>query len=145
MTATEWKTEFSMWAIAASPLQFTAAIMNCSQAPAPPAPSCSVSLVKQTSISACTAGVSFGCDATDASKTPIVLVANKADLPAEQQTVAYDEGEALAVGLTLADIAEWPGLLQDVTADEVMTVARAVLQDRTSVTGWLQAPEGATP
>ena len=35
-------------------------------------------------------------DATDASKTPIVLVANKADLPAEHQTVGYDEGEALA-------------------------------------------------
>ena len=75
MSAIEWKTEFSMWAISASPLQFTAAIMNCSQAPAPPAPSCAVSLVKQTSVSACTAGDSFGCDASDASNNTMFTAA----------------------------------------------------------------------
>jgi zinc protease len=62
----------------------------------------------------------------------------------DPQRLAQDYGEALAVGLALEDIAAWPALLQDVTADEVMAVARAVLQDRTSVTAWLQA-EGPTP
>ena len=65
------------------------------------------------------------------------------------QNLAQQYGTALAVGLTLEDIAEWPKLLQDVTKDEVMAAARAVLETRTSVTGWLQAPavipQGAQP
>jgi hypothetical protein len=47
MTATEYKTEFSMWAIAASPLVVTTPIMTCTAAPAPPGPhkdTCSVKL-----------------------------------------------------------------------------------------------------
>ena len=63
MTDTEWRTEFSMWAISASPLQFTATIMNCSAAPAPPAPACDLRLLQQNSAAACTAGKSFGCGA----------------------------------------------------------------------------------
>lgn len=60
--------------------------------------------------------------------------------------LAQRYGTALAVGLTLDDIAEWPKLLQEVTADEVMAAARAVFQDQTSVTAWLQATEeGAEP
>jgi hypothetical protein len=58
MTATEYMTEFSMWAISASPLLFTAPVMNCS---APPATSCSVSLIQQNSKDQCTLGTSFGC------------------------------------------------------------------------------------
>ena len=58
MTATEWKTEFSMWALSASPLQFTSPLMNCS---APPQPSCAVSLVTQISVAPCLLGTSFGC------------------------------------------------------------------------------------
>lgn len=46
-----------MWAIAASPLQITTRIMNCS---APAIPDGSVSLVKQLSKTPCVAGVSFG-------------------------------------------------------------------------------------
>jgi hypothetical protein len=60
MTAIEYMTEFSMWAISASPLQFTAPLMNCTQAPSP---TCSVSLVHQNSEAQCTLGVSFGCGA----------------------------------------------------------------------------------
>lgn len=60
------------------------------------------------------------------------------------QGLAQQYGTALAVGLTLDDIAEWPAVLQDVTADEVMAAARAVFQDKTSVTAWLQSAEGTT-
>lgn len=61
MTEVEYKTEFSMWAISASPLIFTSPIMNCT-APSPaPATTCNVSLISQHSIAPCTAGVSFGC------------------------------------------------------------------------------------
>lgn len=64
LTATEYKTEFSMWAISASPIQVTTTIMNCSSAPLP---SCSVTLDQQLSKSQCTLGKSFGCGADNAS------------------------------------------------------------------------------
>ncbi len=63
----------------------------------------------------------------------------------DTKSLAQQYGTALSVGLTLEDIAEWPKLLQEVTADEVMAAARAVLQENASVTGWLQASEGTEP
>jgi len=53
-------TEFSMWAISASPLQFTSPIMNCTQMPVPRTP-CTVSLETQLSHDVCALGTSFGC------------------------------------------------------------------------------------
>ncbi len=50
-------------------------------------------------------------------------------------------GVALTSGLTLEDVAEWPALIQDVTADEIVAAARDVLRPQVSVTGWLTAPE----
>jgi hypothetical protein len=50
MTAIEYKTEFSMWAIAASPLVVTTPIMNCTSPPAPPVTSCKVQLVTKVRI-----------------------------------------------------------------------------------------------
>ena len=45
------------------------------------------------------------------------------------QGLAQKYGAALTVGLTVADVQEWPAILQDITADEVMAVARKVLTD----------------
>jgi alpha-galactosidase len=84
MTATEYKTEFSMWAIAASPLTVTTPIMNCSQGSnknirtaglrlKPTADvreegaMCNVSLIKQTSQAHCVLDQSFGCNETEKS------------------------------------------------------------------------------
>lgn len=53
-------------------------------------------------------------------------------------------GEALTTGLTVADVQEWPAILQAVTAEDVMAVARDVLDRRRSVTAWLTAPQGDT-
>ena len=50
-----------MWAISASPLVFTATIMNCSAPPPPPHPTCDLSLVTQLSLKTCTRDVNFGC------------------------------------------------------------------------------------
>lgn len=50
MTAIEYKTEFSMWAIAASPLVVTTPIMNCTSPPAPPVTSCKVQLVNKVGV-----------------------------------------------------------------------------------------------
>lgn len=50
-------------------------------------------------------------------------------------------GRALTQGLTLQDVQDWPKVLQEVTADDVLAAARTVLDHRQSVTGWLQAEE----
>ncbi|NRP13683.1 putative zinc protease [Aliiroseovarius sp. xm-m-379] len=50
-------------------------------------------------------------------------------------------GRALSAGLTLQDIDAWQDVLQAVTPDDVMAVARKVLNRKQSVTGWL-VPEG---
>ena len=52
-------------------------------------------------------------------------------------------GSALAIGLTVQDVQDWPKLLDSVTSAEVMDVARAVLRRENSVTGWLE--QGETP
>lgn len=51
-------------------------------------------------------------------------------------------GRALSTGLTVADVQAWPELLQSITPDDVRNAARAVLDKRASVTGWL-LPEDA--
>jgi zinc protease len=48
-------------------------------------------------------------------------------------------GEALAIGLTVADVQAWPDVLQAITAEDVMAAAQEVLDRRTAVTGYLEA------
>jgi hypothetical protein len=64
MTAVEYQTEFSMWAISASPLTVTTPVMNCTadSAPTPAPPSgCGVALVKKLSNHGCTKDEDYGC------------------------------------------------------------------------------------
>ncbi|OIP87639.1 MAG: peptidase M16 [Rhodobacterales bacterium CG2_30_65_12] len=55
--------------------------------------------------------------------------------------IADRYGRALTTGLSIGDVQAWPEALQAVTIDDVLTAARAVLDKRASVTGWL-LPEG---
>ncbi|RJL04799.1 insulinase family protein [Paracoccus aestuarii] len=58
---------------------------------------------------------------------------------------AYDYGQGLATSLTVQDVNDWPDILAQVTAEDVMAAARDVLTTRGSVTGWLlpePPPEG---
>lgn len=57
------------------------------------------------------------------------------------QKLANRYGEALAVGLTVADVQDWPQVLQAVTPDDVMQAARKVLDRRNAVSGWLLTEE----
>lgn len=50
---------------------------------------------------------------------------------------AYDYGQGLATGLTVEDVNAWPDLLAAVTAEDVAAVAREVLGQPGTVTGWL--------
>lgn len=68
-----------------------------------------------------------------------------ADIYARDDTagLARQYGQALAVGLSVQDVQDWPGLLQSVTADEVMAAARKVLDRNNAVTGWLTTKDEA--
>ncbi|RGP36201.1 M16 family metallopeptidase [Pseudotabrizicola alkalilacus] len=50
-------------------------------------------------------------------------------------------GEALAVGLTVQDVQDWPDVLDAVTAEQVQQAARDVLNRNAAVTGWLMPTE----
>ena len=50
-------------------------------------------------------------------------------------------GRVLTQGLTVQDVQDWPNILQAVTAQDVLSAARNVLDRRKSVTGWLMSQE----
>lgn len=56
--------------------------------------------------------------------------------------LAEDYGAALTTSLTIEDVQAWPEVLQAVTAEDVMRVARQVLDRSHAVTGWAM-PKGA--
>ncbi len=60
-----------------------------------------------------------------------------------QFSLARKYGAALAMGLTVEDVQEWPRLFQEVTAADVMAAAKEVFDLRQSTTGWLTAEEAA--
>ena len=57
--------------------------------------------------------------------------------------LAHRYGEALANGLTVADVQAWPEVLQQVTPEDVRAAAAEVLDRRRAVTGWLLPEEAA--
>ena len=57
--------------------------------------------------------------------------------------LARSYGAALASGLTVQDVQDWPSILQSVTPEDVMAAARKVLNKNNAVTGWLATPEAA--
>lgn len=57
--------------------------------------------------------------------------------------LARNYGAALATGLTVQDVQDWPAVLQAVTPEDVMAAARKVLNRNNAVTGWLTTPEAA--
>jgi zinc protease len=59
------------------------------------------------------------------------------------QGLARQYGAALASGLSVGDVQEWPDILQAVSADEVMAAAKSVLNRKNAVTGWLMTEEAA--
>lgn len=59
------------------------------------------------------------------------------------QGLAHRYGMALASGLTVEDVQDWPQVLQAVTPQDVMAAARKVLDRRHAVTGWLTTEETA--
>jgi zinc protease len=61
----------------------------------------------------------------------------------DAESVANRYGQALAIGLTVQDVQDWPKVLDAVTADDIMQAAAEIFDRRTSVTGWLMKEEAA--
>jgi len=59
----------------------------------------------------------------------------------DADSVANRYGSALAIGLTVQDVQDWPDVLEAVTADEIMQAAKDVFNREASVTGWLMREE----
>ncbi len=59
-------------------------------------------------------------------------------------STAQRYGRGLTSGLTIADIQEWPEILQSITSAEIMAAAEQVFDRKKSVTGWLMAEEEAS-
>lgn len=55
--------------------------------------------------------------------------------------IANRYGQALSTGLSVEDVQAWPDILDAVTEEDIMAVAREVLDKRASVTGWLMQEE----
>jgi zinc protease len=56
-------------------------------------------------------------------------------------SLARRYGVGLTSGLTIEDIDAWPGILQAVTAEDILAAAERVFDRRLAVTGWLNGVE----
>ena len=86
----------------------------------------------------------FMNDGIDAGQLDRIRMQIRASLIYEQDdvgSIANEYGRSLAQGLTVQDVQDWPGILQAVTAEDIMAVAKKVFNRRNAVTGWLRAPE----
>ncbi len=61
----------------------------------------------------------------------------------DQMGLARRYGAALTSGLTIADVQEWPDIIQAVTVEDILAAARELLDIRQSVTGYLMTAEEA--
>ncbi|MGB3244301.1 MAG: pitrilysin family protein [Sulfitobacter sp.] len=85
-----------------------------------------------------------GVDADQLARIKLQLRADQIYARDDADRVASRYGQALAVGLSVADVQSWPDLLEAVTAEDIMAAAAEVFDRRGSVTGWLmkdEAPE----
>ncbi len=85
-----------------------------------------------------------GVDAAQMERIRTQLRASEIYARDNVEGLANRYGAALASGLTVEDVQAWPGVLQAVTAEDVLAAARALLDKRRSVTLWVSAGEEAT-
>ncbi|PCJ08709.1 MAG: peptidase M16 [Rhodobacteraceae bacterium] len=85
-----------------------------------------------------------GVDAEQLDRIKLQLRASEIYARDNVDGIANRYGRALTSGLTVADVQAWPDILQAVTADQIIAVAKQVLQPEVSVTGWLMRDEEVT-
>ncbi|KAE9631100.1 M16 family metallopeptidase [Parasedimentitalea maritima] len=84
-----------------------------------------------------------GVDAEQLDRIKLQLRASEIYARDNVDGIANRYGRALTSGLTIEDVQAWPDILQAVTADEIIAVAKQVLRPEVSVTGWLMRDEEA--
>ena len=82
-----------------------------------------------------------GIDPTDLERIKTQVRAAEIYKQDDAGDVAREYGAALAVGLTVQDVRDWPTLLQSITADDVMGAAKTVFMRKNAVTAWLTEGE----
>jgi zinc protease len=85
-----------------------------------------------------------GPDADDFARIKTQIKASEIYARDNVDGLARDYGEALATGLTIQDVQDWPAVLDAVTPDQVVAAAREVLVRDSAVTGYLMPLEEAT-
>lgn len=107
-----------------------------------PAPGVTLAEAEAAMDAALAAFLAEGVNAEDFARIKARLKAQEIYALDSTMGVARRYGEALTSGLTVGDVVAWPQVLQDVTPEQVMEAARAVLDRRQSVTGWLRKEAG---
>ena len=84
-----------------------------------------------------------GVDAEQLERIKLQIRAEQIYARDNAEGVANRYGQALAIGLTVKDVQEWPEILDAVTAEDIMQAAKTLFDIRKSVTGWLTKEEAA--
>ncbi len=84
-----------------------------------------------------------GVDAEQLDRIKLQIRAEQIYARDNAEGVANRYGQALAIGLTVQDVQDWPDILEAVTADDIMQAAEKLFDLRKSVTGWLMKEEAA--
>jgi zinc protease len=78
-----------------------------------------------------------GVDADQLARIKMQLRAGQIYARDDVNAAANRYGSALTQGLTIADVQEWPDVLQAVTADDLIAAAKRVFDRKAAVTGWM--------
>ncbi len=81
-----------------------------------------------------------GIDPEQFARVQFQLSAQQIYAQDDVQGLARDYGAALTSGLSVADVQAWPDILASTTIEDVMNVARRILAETPSVTGYLTRP-----
>jgi zinc protease len=101
-------------------------------------PQSGVSLAQlEAGIDAVLTEISNGISADELERAKTRLIADSIYAQDSQSTLARWYGAALASGLTVESVRDWPDRVRTVTADAVRDAAREWLDRRRSVTGYL--------
>ncbi len=82
-----------------------------------------------------------GVDADHLARLKVQIAAEDIYELDDQSSVARTYGIALTAGLTVEDVQTWSQVLQEVTEEDIMQVARKVLNPKQSVTGLMLPPQ----
>ncbi|WP_050930343.1 M16 family metallopeptidase [Aestuariivita boseongensis] len=106
-----------------------------------PAPGVSLQEAEDAMDEALAQFIEDGVDPDQLERIKMQLRASEIYARDNAEGIASRYGRALTSGLTVEDVQAWPAILQEVTAEDIIEAARAVLKRETSVTGWLMQAE----